>query len=90
MSKVLSNPADKKAIRDALREISGALTRIESERTLISEAIKNVAEKYEIPKKTFRRMAKVYHKQNFNEEQETHQEFELLYETVMTTGAPDA
>jgi hypothetical protein len=89
MSKVLSNPADKKAIRDALREISGALTRIESERTLISEAIKNVAEKYEIPKKTFRRMAKVYHKQNFNEEQETHQEFELLYETVMTTGAPD-
>jgi hypothetical protein len=34
-------------------------------------------------------MAKVYHKQNFNEEQETHQEFELLYETVMTTGAPD-
>ena len=90
MSKVLSNPADKKAIRDALREISGALTRIESERTLISEAIKNVAEKYEIPKKTFRRMAKVYHKQNFNEEQETHQEFELLYETVMTSGAPDA
>jgi hypothetical protein len=89
MSKVLSNPADKKAIRDALREISGALTRIEGERTLISEAIKNVAEKYEIPKKTFRRMAKVYHKQNFNEEQETHQEFELLYETVMTTGAPD-
>ena len=90
MSKVLSNPADKKVIRDALREISGALTRIESERSLISETIKNVAEKYEIPKKTFRRMAKVYHKQNFNEEQETHQEFELLYETVMTTGAPDA
>ena len=87
---LLANPADQKKLLDMLREASNSLTRIESERTLISEAIKNVAEKYEIPKKTFRRMAKVYHKQNFNEEQETHQEFELLYETVMTTGAPDA
>jgi hypothetical protein len=90
MNKILTNPADKKAIREALREVSGSLTRIEGERSLISETIKNVAEKYEIPKKTFRRMAKVYHKQNFNEELENHQEFENLYETVMTTGTPDA
>jgi len=86
MSKFLSNPADKNVIKNALREISGSLTRIEAERDLIKETIANVAEKYEIPKKTFRRMAKVYHKQNYTQEQEEHQEFELLYENILTTG----
>lgn len=86
---MITNPADKKAIRDALREISSSLTRIEAERDLIKEAIKNVSENYQIPKKTFRRMAKVYHKQNFNQEIEEHEEFENLYENITTTGNAD-
>jgi hypothetical protein len=79
---ILSNPADRKAVRDALREISSSLTRIEGERDYIKECIKTVAEKYEIPKKTLRKMAKVWHNQNYNKEQEEFEEFETLYETV--------
>jgi tRNA(Ser,Leu) C12 N-acetylase TAN1 len=86
MSKILSNPADKVAVRNALKEISGSLTRIEAEREHIKDTIAAIADKYELPKKTFRRMAKVYHKQNFTQEQEEQQEFELLYETILTTG----
>lgn len=86
---MITNPADKKAIRDALREISSSLTRIEAERDLIKEAIGNISENYQIPKKTFRRMAKVYHKQNFTQEIEEHEEFENLYENITATGNAD-
>jgi hypothetical protein len=87
---VLSNPTDKKAIRDALREISQSLTRVEGERDYIKESIKAVSEKYLIPKKTLRRMAKVYHNQNYNKEQEEFEEFETLYETIVEGSGNNA
>jgi len=81
----LNDPLVRKAINSALSEISGSMTRVEAERDFIKEAIKNICEQYEIPKKAFRRMAKVYHKQNFNQEKEDHLEFENLYETITNT-----
>lgn len=80
-----SSPADRKAIYDALREISNSFTRIEAERDLIKEAINNTCENFNLNKKTFRRMAKVYHKQNFSKEKEEHEEFETLYEVITNT-----
>lgn len=80
-----SSPADRKAIYDALREISNSMTRIEGERDLIKEAINNTCENYNLSKKTFRKMAKVYHKQNFNQEKEEHEEFESMYEVITNT-----
>jgi hypothetical protein len=82
MSVMLSNPADRKKIREALQEISNSMTRIEGERDYIKEAIKDVCDKFQISKKTFRRMAKVYHSQNFTQEVEEHEEFENLYESI--------
>ena len=35
-----------------------------------------------LPKKTLNKMAKVYHKQNFNQEVAEHEEFESLYEEI--------
>jgi hypothetical protein len=81
-----SSPADRKAIYDALREISNSFTRIEAERDLIKEAIGNTCENFNLNKKTFRKMAKVYHKQNFNQEREEHEEFETLYEVITNTS----
>ena len=80
-----SSPADRQAIKRALDEISGSLTRIEAERDLIKEAIANTCDNFDLNKKTFRRMAKVYHKQNFTQEREEHEEFETLYETITNT-----
>jgi|LakMenE18May11ns_1017448.scaffolds.fasta_scaffold9668411_2 hypothetical protein len=80
-----SSPADRKAIKGALDEISGSMTRIEAERDLIKEAIANTCENFGLNKKTFRRMAKVYHRQNFTQEREEHEEFETLYETITNT-----
>ena len=76
------NPNQRKVIFDCMKEISGSMTRIEAERDFIREAIKNVCDQNNLSKKTFRRMAKTYHKQNFSVELEEHEEFENLYQTV--------
>ncbi|NBO99940.1 MAG: hypothetical protein EBU90_07395 [Proteobacteria bacterium] len=80
-----SSPADRKAILDCMKEISGSMTRIDAEREFIREAIKNICDAQNISKKTFRKMAKTYHKQNFNSEVEEHEEFETMYQTITNT-----
>lgn len=81
----LNDPAIRKAVYSAIREISGSMTRVEAERDFMKDATKNICEQYEIPKKAFRKLVKVYHKQNFNQEKEEHLEFEKLYETITNT-----
>jgi len=80
-----SSPTDRKAILECMKEISSSMTRTEGEREFVREAIKEICEKYQLSKKTFRRMAKVYHKQNFSLELEEHEEFETMYETITKT-----
>lgn len=77
-----SDPRARQAIKKCLDELSGSMTRIEGERDLIKEAIKNICEEYELSKKTFRRLAKTYHKRNFSREVAEHEEFETMYETL--------
>ena len=77
-----SDPAARKAIKKCMDELSASMSRIEGERDLIKEAINNCCEEYEINKKTFRRLAKVYHKQNFSREVAEHKEFETMYEQL--------
>ena len=84
MSNVIvpSSPEDRKKILDALVEISNSLTRIEAERDLIKDILVSVEDKFELPKKYTRKLAKIYHKQNFTEVQEEQDTLETLYETV--------
>jgi hypothetical protein len=81
-SVIPSSPTDRKAILDCMKEISASMTRMEGEREFIREAIKEICDKQTLSKKTFRRMAKVYHKQNFNLELEEHEEFENMYQAI--------
>ncbi|NDB82042.1 MAG: hypothetical protein EB127_04775 [Alphaproteobacteria bacterium] len=77
-----SSPEDKKKIRQALQEISDSLTRMEAERDLIKDILQTVEDNYKIKKKYTRRLAKVYHKQNFTQVQQDQQDLETLYESV--------
>lgn len=77
-----SDPAARKAIKKCMDEISASMARTEGEREFIKEAINNICEEYEMGKKTFRRLAKVYHKQNFSREVAEHEEFETMYEQL--------
>ena len=80
----ISNPADRKKIKDALQEISNSMTRMESERDLVKDIKADLAEEYKdkLTKKQIARMARVYHKQNFDEEVASHEQFEMLYEEI--------
>lgn len=77
-----SDPVARKAIKDCLIEISNSYTRVEAERDLVKEAIQNICEQYELSKKTFRRLARTYHRQNFSKEVAEHEEFETMYEQL--------
>lgn len=57
--------AGKKALRDFCGEMSASMTRAEGERDFQKEAVKEFADKWEIDKKILRKIARVYHKQNF-------------------------
>ena len=77
-----SDPAARKAIKKCMDELSASMARIDSERDFIKEAIDNICEEYEMSKKTFRKLAKVYHRQNFSKEVAEHEEFETMYEQL--------
>lgn len=65
-----------------LKDFSTSLTRVEAERDLQKNLKSDVCEEFDISKKVFTKLAKVYHKQNFADEVASHQEFENLYEEV--------
>lgn len=75
-------PTDKAKILGMLQEISNSLTRVEAERDLIKEILDRMQEECEIPKKLGRKLAKVYHKRNFEEEVAQQNDFVDLYEKV--------
>jgi len=77
-----SNPEDRKKIYATLSELSASMTRIEGERDFIKEAINDTCKNFNLSKKAFRKLAKVYHKQNFSEEVAENDEFVALYETI--------
>jgi hypothetical protein len=72
----------KEKIKKALSEASICMTQIEAERDSIKEIIDDLSDEFDIPKKTVRKMIKVYHKQNFGEEVAETEEFQTLYEQV--------
>ena len=73
---------DKAKVLGCLQEISNSLTRIEAERDLIKEILQRMQDECEIPKKLGRKLAKTYHKRNFEEEVAAQNDFVEVYETV--------
>lgn len=82
----ISNPVDRQKIKKLLGEVSNSMTRIEGERDLIKETIKEMSQEFNLSKRQLNRMAKVYHKQNFTREQEEHSEFEDLYTSILESN----
>ena len=88
MTNQISNPVDRKKIKDALQEISDSMTRIEAERDLIKDIVKDVSDNYQLPKKHINKMARIFHKQNFQITQQEQDELESLYITIVDNPTP--
>lgn len=72
----------KKAIKDLVGEVSGAMTRMEAERDFVKEAIAAVAKDHDLDKKILSKMCKTYHRQRFHTEKQDNDEFENTYAEV--------
>jgi len=79
----ISNPADQVKIKKMLSEISDSFTRIEAERDLIKETIETLSDDFDIEKKILRKMARIFHKQNYSTVEAEQEELALLYESVV-------
>jgi hypothetical protein len=73
---------DKAKVLGCLQEISNSLTRIEAERDLIKEILQKMQDECEIPKKLSRKLARTYHKRNYEEEVAEQSDFQTIYENV--------
>lgn len=73
---------DKAKVLGCLQEISNSLTRIEAERDLIKDVLQKLQDECEIPKKLSRKLARTYHKRNFEEEVAAQNDFVEIYENV--------
>lgn len=80
-----NNPNDRNKIRDAMKEISGSFTRVESERDFVNDVLDRLEEEYELPKKEMRKLAKIYHKQNVNEVVNETKSIEDAYNLLMSS-----
>ena len=79
----ISNPADREKLFKVLQECSGSMTRMEGEKDYIKESVAAISKDLQLPKKLVAKMVKVYHKQNYDEEVATNEQFEQLYETIV-------
>lgn len=75
--------AQKKELKEAVQQLNDSMTRVAAERDFQKESINNISDKTGVDKKIIRRMAKVYFKANYSQEQEENRNFEEFYDGVM-------
>lgn len=79
---MLSNPQDRKKLLNAIKEIDNSMTRVSAEKDFQKDAINTIADELELEKKYVRKLASIYHKQNFSQFQQDQEEIETLYELI--------
>lgn len=75
--------SQKTELKNAIREMNDSMTRVASERDFQKETLTSISDKTGVDKKIIRRMAKVYFRSNYAEEQEENRQFEEFYDGVM-------
>lgn len=75
--------ADKTKLKDAIKQMNDSMTRVAAERDHQKAILDDLHDKLGINKKIARRMAKVYFKANFQEEQDENEQFEEFYKEVL-------
>lgn len=84
---MLTSPADRKVLLDAVQELSNSMTRVDGERDFQKEAIGDVAKKLNLEKKYVRKLARIFHKNNLNEVKQENEDVETLYFEMTATSS---
>lgn len=75
---------DTQKVRNAVVEVSNALTRAQAERELIREIVKKIHDEEGLDKRVFRKICQTYYKGNFQDETALNSEFEDTFSQVMS------
>jgi hypothetical protein len=74
-----------KSLKDAIKEMSDLMTIMDGQRSAMKSVLDEISEEINVPKKIIRRLAKTYHKNNYDEVTLENSEFETLYSEVLST-----
>ena len=78
-----SNPADQKAIQEAIQEMAKALKRIADEQDYIKSSCAALKDKFGLTPKLTKALATALHKHNYPEKQKEFEDFEAAYEILV-------
>lgn len=85
MSEIIipSSPADRQKIKLAIEEMVKCMLRIDDEKSAMKDIMDELEEKYDLPKKIVRKMAKAMYKSNVEEEKAESDEFFDVYDAII-------
>lgn len=76
----------RKAINNALKEMSASFTRVDAEKDLQKDIATKMYEEYQVPKRDFNKLAKIFHASSLVEEAAKNEEFIIFAEAVLNEG----
>lgn len=79
---MLSNPADREKLLASIKEMSNSMTRVDAEKDFQKDVIDKIADELDLEKKHVRKLAGIYHRQNFTTVQQEQEELVELYEAM--------
>ena len=80
---VPQDPEVRKRIRQAVAEAAAVLAKIDLFKGSLKDIVTSAKDELEVPKKTFNKMVKAYHKNSYSTLKQDSEVFELFYETIM-------
>jgi hypothetical protein len=79
---MLTNTKDLETLKNGIKEMSNSLTRVEAEKDFQKDVIDRINDETGLEKKYVRKLAAIYHKQNYTTVQQENDELESLYEAI--------
>lgn len=77
-----TNPKDQERIKKCVKDAADCLVRMDAEKEEMKSLAELMDEEVGMPKATFTKMVRIFHKQNFDVVVGTNEEFCALYETI--------
>lgn len=79
---MLSNPLDREKLLTVIKEMSNSMTRVDAEKDYQKDCIEKIVDELDIEKKYVRKLAGIYHRQNYSAVQQDAEELQELYEAM--------
>lgn len=81
-----TDPNERQKLRSSLKEVTNSFARQDSEKDYVNESLKELKEKYDIPVKTLRSLAKIMYNQDMEEQEAELDTIKSMYESLVNSS----